>query len=322
MLKDNHQAKSVLCSILNNKISTNPWTVVGYNCISDLTDIIFEEFRSTSDPEQKAASLQEMKNLMSQPLLTSIGDSQTAVALALMTKKIGFTSEFGALMQKIFDTCVEGLNDQIGWNDGVSFRLLAKALACVHGLERDAQISSSSIVDPTLYAIGENNIDKEKQEDDNERDKEVKNPNLKDTPEKGNDKNSESRDGIENSPCGTVEDISLAQPCYCNGCRKSLWSWSEPIYYCILCSDCDLCEDCYQEPKICDREQGVDVTYCGRDHRHIRGPINGWKGVKEGIISVGEESFKFDDWLAGLRDKRWKEAWETFWKEHAVEGIF
>ena len=337
VLKDNHQAKSLLYSILDKGISIIPWTgeesaATGYGSISDLTEIIHEEFRSTSDPEQKAASLQEMRNLMSQPLLTSdrnmsLADSQTAVALAIMTKKIGLSSEFGALMRKIFDTCVEGLSDGIGWNDSVSFRLLAKTLACVSGLERDSQIACScqfSIVDPTLFPISENEDDEKKQDEKEGNAKETENVKKNQDAKDNSDEEKKGdimEDARETSPGGSPEDLAPSNGCYCNGCGRSFRAWTMPIYYCILCSDCDLCEMCYQKRRAFDRGNGEEVTYCGRDHRYIRGPMDGWKGVKDGVITIGEEKVTFDDWLTGLKDTRWKEAWEMFWKEDPVRDI-
>lgn len=323
VLKDNHRAKSVLHEILDKGI---------YGALSDLTDIILEEFRSTSDSAKKAASLQEMKNLLSQPLLTayrdtSPKDSQSAVALAIMMKKVGPASEFAALMREIFDTCVKGLSDRVGWNDGLSFRLLAKCLACIPGLEREAQIAIScqfSIVDPTLFPSVEEEDDKVKQDENRENSKKAENDktdqDIKENLENNNRENEKDETG-NNSPCGSAEDLSPSEWCSCDGCGETFSSWAVPIYYCILCFDCDLCEDCYQKRKTFDRGEGESVTYCGRNHRHIRGPIHGWKGVKDGVITIGDQKVKFSDWLIDLKDKRWKEAWETFWTEDPVRDI-
>jgi hypothetical protein len=55
--------------------------------------------------------------------------------------------------------------------------------------------------------------------------------------------------------------------------------------------------------------------YCGPDHTYIKGPIEGWKGVKNGIIKIeNEDPIPFKDWLQGLKDERWPAAWERFWK--------
>ncbi|KAF1813441.1 hypothetical protein P152DRAFT_457803 [Eremomyces bilateralis CBS 781.70] len=60
-----------------------------------------------------------------------------------MTKKLGPARDFQDSLDGIFKGCVEALSDSEGWNDFPSFRMLAKSLACLPGLERDAQIALS-----------------------------------------------------------------------------------------------------------------------------------------------------------------------------------
>jgi hypothetical protein len=39
-----------------------------------------------------------------------------------------------------------------------------------------------------------------------------------------------------------------------------------------------------------------------------------WRGVKKGILRVeGEKDVRFTEWLADLRDNKWKAAWQRFW---------
>jgi hypothetical protein len=54
--------------------------------------------------------------------------------------------------------------------------------------------------------------------------------------------------------------------------------------------------------------------WCGQNHTHIKAPIDGWNGVKSGIIRIDKERTPFKEWLSGLKDERWPQAWETFWK--------
>lgn len=53
--------------------------------------------------------------------------------------------------------------------------------------------------------------------------------------------------------------------------------------------------------------------FCGNKHTHIKAPIAGWNGVKNGILRIGDERVPFKDWLVGLRDERWPQAWGEFW---------
>jgi hypothetical protein len=38
----------------------------------------------------------------------------------------------------------------------------------------------------------------------------------------------------------------------------------------------------------------------------------GWKGVKDGVMTIGEQRKEFEVWLEGLRDQRWAEARAEF----------
>lgn len=112
-----------------------------------LAEIIFGEFHQSHDPAKKVVLLEEMKSFASQR--TSSNDyfklegSNISIMVALMSRIVGQTTEFQTTLQKTFDNCIDGLTDTVGWNDSTSFRLLAKVLACMEGLERDALIAIS-----------------------------------------------------------------------------------------------------------------------------------------------------------------------------------
>jgi hypothetical protein len=47
------------------------------------------------------------------------------------------------ILEAAFNGCISTLTDSVGWNDSISLRTLAKILACVPGLELEAQIAAS-----------------------------------------------------------------------------------------------------------------------------------------------------------------------------------
>lgn len=53
--------------------------------------------------------------------------------------------------------------------------------------------------------------------------------------------------------------------------------------------------------------------WCGKDHGYVKAPIEGWRGVKNGVLRIGEEEIDFKEWMRGLREERWPQAWESFW---------
>ena len=120
--------------------------------------------------------------------------------------------------------------------------------------------------------------------------------------------------------------------CFCDGCGWAGSVWPDGmVYKCIMCLDCDLCEDCY---KVCtlmlirvhfqltvlqkrlawNQGEPDPESWCGQDHAYVKGPIEGWRGVKDGAIRIGEEEIGFKSWLETLRTERWPKAWENFWK--------
>jgi hypothetical protein len=55
------------------------------------------------------------------------------------------------------------------------------------------------------------------------------------------------------------------------------------------------------------------ITYCGENHHYIKGPMKGWRGVKNGIIRINDEELSVKDWIKGLKEDRWPKAWDTYW---------
>jgi hypothetical protein len=151
VIKDRQKAKELYLKVLSRPITDVDLRVLIeeklFQVRRALAEIIFDEFYQSTDPAQKTKLLDEMKNFPNQR--TDVHDafqieaSSVSVMIALMHRVLGQATEFEAVMNKTFDTCVEGLSDSVGWNDSVSFRLLAKVLACLEGLEHDALIALS-----------------------------------------------------------------------------------------------------------------------------------------------------------------------------------
>jgi hypothetical protein len=52
---------------------------------------------------------------------------------------------------------------------------------------------------------------------------------------------------------------------------------------------------------------------CPAGHKHIRAPVEGWKGLKNGVLRFEDKEVIFRDWLVELKEKKWPEAWERYW---------
>jgi hypothetical protein len=109
-----------------------------------LASIVFDEFRESTDPHRKAELFQTLKlHLLKDVNDSDIQDPNAVVMLAFMARTVGSSLEFQSFLERGFNQCYENLTDSKGWNDQPSFRLLARILACVPGLERDALIAYS-----------------------------------------------------------------------------------------------------------------------------------------------------------------------------------
>jgi len=134
--------------MFNERISAVRMTLAG---------TIFSQFRNSCDPQRKEALLEEMKTLPGMRTDDEFRESHIGMLIANMLRIMGPAREYQKAMEGIFKTCIDGLEDNISFNDGDSLRLLAKVLGSLDDLERDARITFSSqfsILDKSIYENG------------------------------------------------------------------------------------------------------------------------------------------------------------------------
>jgi hypothetical protein len=53
------------------------------------------------------------------------------------------------------------------------------------------------------------------------------------------------------------------------------------------------------------------------NHNYLKGPIEGWEGVKNGVWGIGDEMVGFKEWLEDIERKwsEWLEDIERKWSE-------
>ena len=235
------------------------------------------------DLERVSASVLEKQGDISTPWALRAAKGSCLIARAYLNH--GKTYEGLERLKPMFEKCIETLTDDDGDNDCASFQLLARVLAYAAAIEpammEQAQISYSlqfSMVDPRFKAI------------------------IKDET---------STSATEKTPAPLDEDLDPSAQIYCDGCdSEALYSkWDRRMYTCLVCVDVDLCRDCYDK-RIQANEANEAYSgwknYCGLNHDYLEGPIAGWGGVKDGIISLGQEKIKFGHWLEDLKSK-WEE---------------
>lgn len=107
----------------------------------------------------------------------------------------------------------------------------------------------------------------------------------------------------------------------CDMCLKDVWVWEEGASYtCVQCIRVDLCAACMADRLA--SERGEKDPYwrvvCPRGHRYIKGPIEGWRGIRNGKMRIGDEETPVKQWVADL-EARWASYWSRYWSEGTGE---
>ena len=286
----------------------------------EYTELVYEEFASSRSSTHKAVLLEELRRLPQKRLTQAAGidawkerSSNTSIALARMLRKMGPATEYCSLMERIFPICYEGLTDETTGNDGTSLRLFAKILALV-GLRRDAQIAVSaqfSRLDPDVKdAVEEEDKAKDSTQTDRQNAEQQETASMS-APEQ------QPPPSTEENSNDSSDDLNPNWSLFCDGCLAKNWStWADGnLYLCAVCMSVDLCQDCYEKRLAQNGGAPNDSwrTYCGHNHEYIKGPIEGWKGIKNGVMTIGNEKIAFKEWLRAIKEERWVQAWDEFW---------
>ncbi|CAI6335539.1 unnamed protein product [Periconia digitata] len=307
-----------------------------------LAGIIFTQFSTTPDPERKEVLIEEMRYLPGTAGgETSFSQSHVGMLFANMLLIMGPAREYQKYMNEIFEKCVNGLADSDPWNDPAALRLLAKVLSSLEGLEKDAQIALSaqfSMLDKNVQAASKQNTpDAPDTADTTMQSSLTSTPVIEDS---GNAEQNLTKVPVDNRSEETVnegspvehdetadfsaddaEDLIDDGGYWCDVCDAGQVSWQKPFYLCLICPDVDLCESCLQDKRAESAEQDQKrswTLYCDPKHKYLKGPVSGWKGIKDGSIRIeGEDPFTVREWLAGLQSERWPKAWERYWLRQA-----
>jgi len=353
-LADADGAKQLLRGVVRDP-ACEPHLAV--DAANSLAELLLEDFRAArAPPLAKKAALDEAKSLVAR-LGEVLGadfapaESHLATTLALMLRRLGPALELADVLGQAFRSCVDGLRDDVGYNDSTSCRRLARVLRCVEGMEWEAEVALTAqlyILDEGIYrkeALGQSvseaaemqaGVNKEARVDADETDKPDELGPLPNG--EANGINGEGRESVASIVTqikdGTSEEanhedvqdemaVGLVKGdvgFYCNVCRKDVSDWAHGgAYFCLYCIDCDICEDCFAKREA--REKGeLEPDWrvvCPQGHKHVKAPVEGWRGVKDGKLRIGETEIPFQEWLNGVESK-WAAYWDRYWSETDV----
>jgi tetratricopeptide (TPR) repeat protein len=198
---------------------------------------------------------------------------------ARIYKLFGKTTKARKILDGEFRLCIDLLEDNVGSNDIYAFDGLAQILA-VADCKEEARLA---------YSLTFSNV----------------NPQNETKQEKETEEDSDDEEESE-----ALGDEDLADESWgCDGCGKQYRNFAEPLYTCLVCPNVDLCPACYTDLKA-DKGGLTGLIGYGKfcnpqKHEYLKGPVNGWKGVKDGVIRYEGKEVKFNVWLEGLKEM-WK----------------
>ncbi|KAL2691554.1 hypothetical protein Neosp_001943 [[Neocosmospora] mangrovei] len=276
---------------------------------------------------------------------------------ARMARKMAPAAEFQSRLKEIIDTCFRGLSDDASWNDSASLSILARALAFLNQtvsgaavgprLFWAARVLGSAIfsqLDPTVTLWGSQHSDmggqEEEEEEEEAEDDEKKEEDEEDEEDDDDDddSDSDSNDGEINTGNngdgsalpedeGDLNEQSQkpelgGKPCRgfaCNPTERYRWWGGRTAYMCISC-DNFLCVACHASRQAANQgKESQNMTSCGQNHTYLQLPVEGWKGIKAGRLTVQDakgdiRDMTFDEYLKEVQGMC-TEAWEAFWRE-------
>ncbi|KAK2760824.1 hypothetical protein FQN54_002062 [Arachnomyces sp. PD_36] len=329
-----NKARDVLDQVFDSRSTGQLYAVTNYKpdwtfgfAMTRQSEVLFELFRTSSNPETKQKLLEDMKSLTTSPLAMDVPRTVNSwmvrygLTLARMHLKMGPAVTFQTMLQEQINACVAGLTDDIAWNDGSNIILLSEALFLLSTAVKDGEdlrkaslvifsalfshLSSSDKEDEESYLKKrEEAEDESDDEEDGERVVGAEVESATGEKARGGEQLSEDEGDVVKTE---------ARECACDGLcypTTTFRRWGDNgAHYCYTCFSF-LCPECYRLRGELLGGQKV----CGRSHQIVKAPVRGWKGIKDGKLRIdGLEDIDFRDYLYRVRDELCEKAWESFW---------
>ncbi|SPJ78834.1 uncharacterized protein FTOL_07225 [Fusarium torulosum] len=312
-----------------------------------MTNVQVELFRRSRDPVYKGERIASLASIMQRsfvldvPRTSASFTSSQRIALAYMYMVMGPASKFQEIIQSLLDDCFVGLADSVGWNDAPYLWTLAKTLALMSRalrnddkLRRYARIVGSAMFSQ-LTKDEKDHLDQagtiesgDGKEGENAREDSKSGDNGEDC--KGQTRNERDEVEVETSddendlgpmPNDEGDLVDTAEDHYtcggfCYPARSFRWWGNRSAYLYVTHVTGMICEECQAEY---DAIQRGEKTFKGRyfwgiGHDKLKLPVEGWKGVKDGVLRIeGEEPIAVDAFFEKLQTEVCRDAWERLW---------
>ncbi|KAF4834555.1 hypothetical protein CGCTS75_v003096 [Colletotrichum tropicale] len=278
-----------------------------------MTNVQVELFRQSRDPIYKAERLQSLSSLMERPLslhiphISPIDTISYRIGLSYMYWVMGPKATFEETLRKLFKESFEGLSDSIKWNDGTyvwtltqALALLSRALGNDDTLRRYARIVGSALLSRLTRS----------QEDDNSAGGKQKVSHVTEGDEQGSEDSSHEDEG------DLLSDSWYTCGGFCSPARP-FRRWGDGSAYLYITFETGMiCEECQTECDAMKRGEGTGKAryFHGIGHDYVKLPVEGWRGVKNGMLRLdGEEPVLFNDFLKKLQTEVIENAWGRLW---------
>jgi tetratricopeptide (TPR) repeat protein len=312
-----------------------------------MTNVQVELFRRSRNPVYKGERITSLSSIMQRsfvldvPRTSASFTSSQRIALAYMYMVMGPASKFQEIIQSLLDDCFAGLADSVGWNDAPYLWTLAKTLALMsRALRNDDKLRRYARI------VGSATFSQLTKEEKNESEqagtvesgdgKEGENAREKSkSGENGEDSQGQARNETDEVEIDTSDDENELGPMpddegdlvdnaedpyicggFCYPPRSYRWWGNRSAYLYVTHVSGMICEECQAEY---DAIQRGEKTFKGRyfwgiGHDKLKLPIEGWKGVKDGVLRIeGEEPIAVEAFLEKLQTEICRDAWERLW---------
>ncbi|KAM6506585.1 hypothetical protein FSOLCH5_013559 [Fusarium solani] len=302
--------------------------------VDTMMNVQVELFRKSRDPIYKAERLGSLAALMQRPFSLDVPrtsafyTSQQRVGLAYMYMVMGPVAKFQEVLQSLLDDSFAGLSDSVGWNDGPYLWVLAQALAILsralrndEKLRRYARIVGSGLFSQLSKGDDDDEEVREQAIDGGSPKKQVDSEDMQEAVDDAG-ADTDSDDSEMGDPPEDEGDLlnpdEALYSCggFCHPPRTFRWWGGRSAYFYVTFTTGMICEECQAEYEAIQRGEGTfkGRYFYGIGHDHLKLPVEGWRGVRDGVLTLeGEEPIAVDDFVKKLQTEVCEDAWGRLW---------